>query len=73
MEELWGRGEGSEEDYNLIGRTTISTNQTPQSSQGLSHQPKSTHGLVHDSHYLCSRGQPHLASVGGEVFGPVEA
>jgi hypothetical protein len=29
---------------NPIGRTTISTNQTPQSSQGLNYQPKSTHG-----------------------------
>jgi hypothetical protein len=27
--------------YNPIGRTTISTNQDPQSSQGLSHQPRS--------------------------------
>jgi len=26
---------------NLIARTTISTSQTPQSSQGLNHQPKS--------------------------------
>jgi hypothetical protein len=29
---------------NPIGRKTISTNQNPQSSQGLSHQPKSTPG-----------------------------
>jgi len=36
-------------------RTKISTNQTPQSSQGLTHQPKRTHGLTHGSSYLCSR------------------
>jgi hypothetical protein len=36
--------EGAEGDCNPIGRTTISTNQTTQSSQGLNHQPKSIHG-----------------------------
>ena len=30
--------------YKPSGRTAISTNQTPQSSQGLNHQPKSTRG-----------------------------
>jgi hypothetical protein len=30
---------------NLIGRTTISTNQTPPSSPELNPQPKSTHGV----------------------------
>jgi hypothetical protein len=33
-----GRTEGDEGDCNPIGRTTISTNQIPQSPQGLSHQ-----------------------------------
>jgi len=43
-----GRTEGSEGVCNVIGRTTISTNQTPsptslpQNSQGLNHQPKNT-------------------------------
>jgi hypothetical protein len=31
------RTEGAEENYNQIGRTTISTNQSFQSSQGLNH------------------------------------
>jgi hypothetical protein len=37
--EVRERTEGAEEVCNLIGRTSISTNQIPQSSQGLSHQP----------------------------------
>jgi hypothetical protein len=32
------RTEGTEGVLNPIGRTTVSTNQTPQSSQGLNHQ-----------------------------------
>jgi hypothetical protein len=40
--------EGAEGVYNPIGRTTISTNQNPQSSQGLNHQPKSTHGGTYE-------------------------
>jgi hypothetical protein len=34
---------------NPIGRTTISTNQNPQSSQGLNYQPRSKHGGTHGS------------------------
>lgn len=30
--------------------------------------PKSTHGWVHSSSYLCRRGLPYLAAVGGEVL-----
>jgi hypothetical protein len=37
------------------------------------HQTKSIHGLVHDFSCICSRGWPHLASVGGKALGPVEA
>jgi hypothetical protein len=37
-----------------IGRTTIPTNQMPQSSQGLNHQPKSIHGRTHDFSCICS-------------------
>ena len=40
---------GAEGDCNPIGRTTISINQN---SQGLNHQPKSTHG----SRWIRSRG-----------------
>jgi hypothetical protein len=38
--EVRGRTEGAEEVCNIIGKTTISTNQTPQSSQELKLQPK---------------------------------
>ena len=52
---------------------TVSTKQTPQSSQGLNHQQKSTRvgvGGVHGSSWICSRGLPYSALLGGE---PVEA
>jgi hypothetical protein len=55
--------------YNPKEKTTISTNQMPQSSQGLNHQPRSTHG----SSCICSRGWPCWASMGGEALGPVKA
>jgi len=35
--------EGAKGVCNLIGRTTISNKQVPQSSQGLNHQTKNTH------------------------------
>jgi len=57
-----GKTEGAEEDCNLIGRT-ISTNGITQNPQGLNHQPKSKHGWVHGSSYMC-RGLPYLASLG---------
>ena len=38
--EVRGSTEGTEEVCNIIGKTTISTNQTPQSSQELKLQPK---------------------------------
>ena len=44
-----------------------------QSSQGLNHQPKSTHGKTHDSSCICSRGWPSRSSMGGESLGPVKA
>jgi hypothetical protein len=40
---LMGRTEGAEGDCNPIGMTKVSTNWTPQSSQGLSQEPKSIH------------------------------
>jgi hypothetical protein len=42
------RTEGAEGVCNPIGGT-ISTNQIPQISQGLNHQPKNTHGGTHGS------------------------
>jgi hypothetical protein len=44
-----GRTEEAEGVSNPIGRTTILTNQTPQSSQGLNHQAQSTQGGTHGS------------------------
>jgi hypothetical protein len=52
-------------------KTAISTKWNTQSSQGLNHQPKSTHGGTHGSSYICSSGLPHLASMGREDLGPV--
>jgi len=46
--------EGAEGVCNPI-RTMITTNQ---SSQGLNHHPKSTHGQTHSSSCICSRGWP---------------
>jgi hypothetical protein len=46
---------------------------TPQSSQGLNHQPKSTHGGTHDSCHVCSRGGTSWSSMEGEDIGPVKA
>jgi hypothetical protein len=65
------RTEGVEGICNPIGRTTISTNQTPQELvlQGLSYQQRSTHG----SSCICSRGRPCHVSMGGEVIGPMKA
>jgi hypothetical protein len=44
-----------------------------QSSQGLNHQPKTTHGGTHDSSRICSRGWPSQSSMGGEALGAVKA
>jgi hypothetical protein len=52
-----------------IGRTRISPNQNPQSSQVLSHQPRIKHG----SSCICSRGWPCQTSMGGDVLDPIEA
>jgi hypothetical protein len=60
--------EGAEGDCNPIGRTIISANLTPQSSQRLKHQPKSIRESVHGSFYICSRGMPYLASMGEEML-----
>ena len=51
---------GVEGDCNPTGRTTVST-KSPQNSQGLSHQQRSTHG----SSCTCTRGWPCHAWVLG--------
>jgi hypothetical protein len=48
------------------------TNSSPR-TQGLNHQPKSTHGGTHGSSCICSRGCPSWSSMGGEALGPVKA
>jgi hypothetical protein len=77
LEALWGssfkRTKGAERICNTIGRTAESTNWTLQSFQRLSHQPKSIRCLVYGLWYICSRGLPSLATVGGDALGPVEA
>jgi hypothetical protein len=60
--------EGAKVVCNPIGRTTISTNQNPHSSQGLNHQQRSTHG----SSCIFSRGWPCQASIEGEVLGTMK-
>ena len=56
----------------LIGGT-IWTNQHPPSSQGLNHQPKSTHVWTHGSSCICRRGWPSQSSMGGVAIGPLKA
>ena len=67
------RTEGAEGACSPIGGTTIWANQYPQSSQGLNHQPKSTHGRTHGSTWICSRGWLCWTSKGGEALGPEKA
>jgi hypothetical protein len=64
--------EGAEGNYSPIGRT-ISTKRTTQSSQRLNYKPKSVHGGIHGSRYICSREWPYLTSIRVEALGPVEA
>ena len=47
--------------------------QYPQRSQGLKHEPKSTHGGTHGSSCICSRGWLCWTSKGGEALGPEKA
>jgi len=63
---------GAEGVCNPIGRTIISIIQIPQSSQGLNHQPKSTHGGTHGFSRICSREWYYLASIGVEALGSVK-
>ena len=47
-------------------------NQYPQSSLGLNHQLKKTHGGTLGSSCISSRGWPSQSSMGGEVLGPLK-
>jgi len=44
----------------------------PQSSLGLNHQSKKTHGGTCGSSCICSRGWPSQPSMGGETLGLVK-
>jgi hypothetical protein len=61
--------EGAEGVCNLIGRTKISTIQTLQNSQRLSHQPRS----IHEFSCICSSGWSCQTSMGGEFLGLIKA
>ena len=59
--------QGAEGICSPIGGTTISNNQTLQSSQRLNHQRKTIHGATDGSSHICSRGWPSRSSMGGPV------
>jgi len=58
---------GPEGVCNPIERTTILTNQNPQS-----HQPMSTHGGTYDSSHICNKGWRCPVTIGGKALGPVK-
>ena len=63
--------EGAEGVCSPMEGATVSTGQTPQSSQGLDYQPKSTHGGTHGAgRLICGRGWLCWTSVGGAPLGP---
>ena len=64
-----GQTGGAEGVCSPIGRLMMSAKEMPQGSQGLSHQPKGTHGSSQRS----GRGIPYWASVGKVVLCPVKA
>jgi hypothetical protein len=55
------------------GRKTIPTNKTPQHSQLLNQQTKSTHEEIHGSRCICNRQLPYLSSLGEKALGTVKA
>jgi hypothetical protein len=61
--------DGAREGLQLLRRN----NQYPQSSQGLNHQLKNTHGGTHGSSCISSRGWPSQSSMGRETLDPVKA
>jgi hypothetical protein len=67
------RTQGAEGVCSPIGGTTLWTNQYPQSSLGLNHQSKKTHGGTHGSSCICSRGWPRQTSMGRETLCPMKA
>jgi hypothetical protein len=57
---------------NLIWGTTLWTNHSSQSSQGINHQPKNTHGGTHGSSYIHNKRWPSQSSMWGEILGLVK-
>jgi hypothetical protein len=72
-EKVRARTVGGEGICNLIGRTTISTDQTPTKLSGTKPPTKKYTGGTHGSSWICSRGLPYLASLGKGPLGSVEA
>ena len=66
------RTQGAKGFCSPIGGTTIWTNQYPQSSLGLNHLSKKTHGGTCGSICICSRGWPSQPSMGEEALGPMK-
>ena len=62
------RAQGAEGVYSPIDGTTIWTNQYPQSSDGLNHQPKNKHGGTQDSSHIWRRGRTCGISMRGEAL-----
>ena len=67
------RTEGTEGVSSPTEGATMSTSQTPQSSQELNHQSKSTHGHTYGSSWVYNRRLPCLESLGVEPLSPVVA
>jgi hypothetical protein len=66
-----GKGtEGAEDVYSPMEGATVSTGQILQSSWGLGHQSKNTHGVTHGAGHICGRRWPCWTSVGEEALRP---
>lgn len=69
MEELREIIEGDEGDCSPVGRT-ITTNWIPSE---LPETKPPTKKSIHGSSYICSRGWPYMASMGGEALCSLKA
>jgi hypothetical protein len=70
----WGKFQSqNKEAPSYVIETLFLTIAVNQRSQGLNHQPRSTHIGAHGSSYLCSRGWTCRASMVGEALDPVNA
>ena len=53
------------------GSNGVNLPDSPQNSQGLDHQTKTTHGVIHGSGCICGKGWLCWTSVGGATLGLV--